>query len=533
MRNLLLSLCLLTTYPVFSQDLHIYLDAHTEQIVYVSGKDTLDRPRVKMGDQVYIHLINYNNYLYDVEIDLEGVVDRYRSPVDTLGLGLGNAKHPEEGTGTGLFSMLHGLGGGLGLDLTATGPAGLFQMMGLSQGIKGEGADFEGAEADQQVRLLAAEYRTVLSDMRAIEVDLQRINSALERAFQAKLLQGKVAHEIGELQMNPHLQPGQIKRLTHEYMDLVFEQTAVEELNMERIWAISDRQQAIQEELGKAENGQAALAGKAEQLERLSKRLEAISVVALTQKDIYEELSVSMEGTHERVGEALERLDGNLVRIKEQVQQLPEDDFEELVALRYLYEELVANDFSYTYRTIVKDDLTKVRVALKPKEGLPAGLIPGQRVFSPLEIPARGSFKVSAGLGLSFARYFNPPQAYFLRDTSILAEDEDSFAPHLTSFVHFYRQTAGAVSYGGSFGVGMPIFNSDGGQSVSFFLGPSIMVGDRQRLVLTGGIMGGRVKRLGNGYQVGDSLPAGSPSIPTDFRFQLGYFLGLTFNVSG
>ncbi|MCB0684295.1 MAG: hypothetical protein KDC32_25805, partial [Saprospiraceae bacterium] len=69
------------------------------------------------------------------------------------------------------------------------------------------------------------------------------------------------------------------------------------------------------------------------------------------------------------------------------------------------------------------------------------------------------------------------------------------------------------------------------GQSIAFFLGPSLIMGGSQRIVLSTGVMGARVERLTNGYQVGDAFDVNTAILPTDFSYQLGYFVGLSINV--
>jgi len=140
---------------------------------------------------------------------------------------------------------------------------------------------------------------------------------------------------------------------------------------------------------------------------------------------------------------------------------------------------------------------------------------------------------VNASIGVAFGQLFSQPQSFFVRDSSIRSEDKDSFFPIVTSFFHFYGQTAGNTAFGGSFGIGLPIVSSGGVQSASFFLGPSLIIGRGERIVVTSGIMGTRVERLAQGYEVGDRFISQANNVPTKTVYELGYFLGLSFNVLG
>jgi hypothetical protein len=140
--------------------------------------------------------------------------------------------------------------------------------------------------------------------------------------------------------------------------------------------------------------------------------------------------------------------------------------------------------------------------------------------------------KINVSIGISFSGYFKQPQSYYLQDTIIRSENADAFLPIITSFFHFYPQSAGNVSIGGNFGIGIPLTNSENGQSLSFFLGPSFIIGKGQRIVLSTGVMGGKVQQLAQGLEVGDKLLPFSP-VPTKSAYELGYFLGVSFNISG
>jgi hypothetical protein len=89
------------------------------------------------------------------------------------------------------------------------------------------------------------------------------------------------------------------------------------------------------------------------------------------------------------------------------------------------------------------------------------------------------------------------------------------------------------MSIAGSFGVGFPLGGGENLQSISFFLGPSLLFGKGERIVLNAGIMGGKKEALSNGYQVGDPFGPESIDAPITTIYALGYYLGVSFNLAG
>ena len=110
--------------------------------------------------------------------------------------------------------------------------------------------------------------------------------------------------------------------------------------------------------------------------------------------------------------------------------------------------------------------------------------------------------------------------------TGLISASLFSVAP----FFHFYAQSKGQVSLGGAFGLGISIGGETAGLQTYFF-GPSVIMGKGQRIVFSTGLMGGKVDRLAQGYQVGDAYD--EVIVPTKSIYELGYFLGVSFNLIG
>ena len=124
----------------------------------------------------------------------------------------------------------------------------------------------------------------------------------------------------------------------------------------------------------------------------------------------------------------------------------------------------------------------------------------------------------------------DPRFSYSVRDNKIVAQELDKFIPIVTSFAHFYKQSPGNVNIGGSFGVGLPILGGSDIQAASFFLGPTIILGEASSFLLTVGVMGAKANRLANGLSIGDEFD-NFTTVPTISRYETGFFIGLSFSI--
>ena len=180
----------------------------------------------------------------------------------------------------------------------------------------------------------------------------------------------------------------------------------------------------------------------------------------------------------------------------------------------------------------MEDETAIVKATFTPRDTLANGQ--AQKIRTPkvktFKLETRGGMRFNTGIGLGFARFFDPAQDFDVRDNTIVADNKDFVQPALTTFVHFYAENRRGFTVAGTFGLGIPI---SGGNisSLNFFLGPSLLFGRAQRIVFSGGIMTGPVKRLAKGLHVGDAFDPNGGDIPQQTRYELGYFVGISFNV--
>lgn len=109
-----------------------------------------------------------------------------------------------------------------------------------------------------------------------------------------------------------------------------------------------------------------------------------------------------------------------------------------------------------------------------------------------------------------------------------LKEEEDTFAVSAGALIHVYPRSKLPINFALSFGLGTLKTNELG-----YFLGLSSLLGQEQRGILTLGVACGKVSSLGGGYKEGDILPSTVSTIPTRQTTKLGYFLSFSYNWGG
>jgi hypothetical protein len=121
-------------------------------------------------------------------------------------------------------------------------------------------------------------------------------------------------------------------------------------------------------------------------------------------------------------------------------------------------------------------------------------------------------------------------------DQSILREDDDKnvISPTVALITHFYKTGKGYVNYGGAFGLGI----DDNGQT-GWYFGLGALLGDRQRIAISGGLAWRQVKLLKSQYQsMLDSGAAVDNADKVDTAdlledsYQQGWFVSFSYNLS-
>lgn len=512
MRFLLLLAFVSYSLCSYSQQLHIYYDATTDSVRYEQDGKTVKNPTIKKGKKIELHVINYNDYLYDLSIKVEQ--EEIKIPSGGLGSML-----KMNGSGDALNSLMSST---KALDGEGFNKDGIEWTDGLEE--KGGGLGFGGqsvsSEVEKKFSKFVSQYAATLENMQDKEQEVNDQAVLIQEKLNVFKVKQFMGQEIVELKYNPRLNPEQIKRLSLEYLEQVFEVSDPAELDLNEVIKKADIQKTIQKDIS-------LYRSKINNLNKLLLTLELAKDSIITFPFAEEEYRLSLLESFEQAKSRTNAYTKRIQEMESGATSLENWDLKELLSVRYTYEELKNHSFTYNYPFTPTSDEVKLSITLTPNEAaLQKNL--KTRELAPLEFPVYGGVKVNASVGISFGGYFNRPQQYFSRDSEILADDGDLFQPIVTSFIHFYRQSQSAVSFGGSFGLGISL-GGEGTGSQTYFLGPSLIFGKGQRVVLTTGMMGGKVDRLARGYSLGDFFD--ETIVPTRSVYDLGYFLGFSFNL--
>lgn len=145
------------------------------------------------------------------------------------------------------------------------------------------------------------------------------------------------------------------------------------------------------------------------------------------------------------------------------------------------------------------------------------------------KVNVSGGMKISPSVGVAFPSYLDAAKEYFaVGDTLVSEADASNFIPNIAAFVNFYPYTGRAVNIGGSFGIGIPL--SGGIVAPSFMLGPSLVLGNKYRIMVSGGAAFGPVERLDNGFEI-DQILNPFQELKTKTKYAVGFYTSISFTV--
>lgn len=475
MRNthFLIVFLLLAGVTARAQDLHIYYDVYRDSVWYKSDGRSIARPQVRQGAQVHFHLVEYNRYVFQTGIETK-------------------QEDVSPGMSAGAPFLLEAMAGmspiGMG-GIEPTSPLNSYTGYPTLPVMPKAGAPrgVAAAVADNMERLHGLDLSIRQS---ALEIE------ELEAAFVEMETMGE---SLDAMLWNPLLPPSMVQQEALRFQRqleqrpsgaLDFRQRAGQHGRMVR--AMKARRDSLSQVMEQLADEQVLWAGSDQYLALLD---ESIALAEVFDERLKEKSAAEWENLR--------------LRLKE-VTQMP----------FALHQEQVAERDQLTWEVEVS-----LQEAAAGRLGLDAGAPYRKRT---IVVQAYGGFKVNASVGMAFGSFFRPSEKYFVREGMIESRPEGTFVPALASFLHFYTVGKSNLSWGGSVGVG-----AQQGQSLAFFLGPSLLLGKRDRLVVTAGIMGARAQRLDEGYAAGDAFDGDSGDLPLFQPYEAGVFVGMSFNLFG
>lgn len=510
----LLPLFMLGASLLAGQGLEVRYYVQSDSIVYLQDGNPTKKPRLRSGQMATLRIIDYNNYLYQATVTAKA------------------EKSVSTPASVDFTSLVPGMPDGSASPLSAVMnlfnfPKGQLEPGGFPEDTKSSGF---GSASMEKINSLAQQFNASTAYIKVLEQDIQAKGASIQQSLESQRVGSIAADEIKKLKRNPSIPPRKIKSLSKEYLGTVLGDSQAEGLTLSEVLRKADASQELSQSLDHYKKITDTLSQQLEIVSGIQSSLEALEVDSAFIKPIaaYYQSGSKRLSDYQRA-ETLAR---------EKLPEVKNLGVPSLLALRYELEELDANNFTYTYRTAASGDALTLNMSLQPVDSA-ATLGAKPRELPSLQIPVYGGFRVNASVGISFGSFFERQQAFYVRDSTIVAEDQDKFLPIITSFVHFYPQSAGNISVGGAFGLGFPLGGEAKTQSVSFFFGPSIILGKSERITINLGLMGGKAKRLSQGYSVGShyvytagtTIGSDVEAVPTRLGYEFGYYMGFSFNL--
>lgn len=203
---------------------------------------------------------------------------------------------------------------------------------------------------------------------------------------------------------------------------------------------------------------------------------------------------------------------------------------ETLKKIQSLYASLEASSFEQTYDYLIEAD--KVSIELQFKQSKLSDDNEESTVIKTrnLKLFSKGGFKINTSVALTLNNFGEKSRDFYISEDNTVGEDiNNHFAPSLSTMINFYPVVGENFNVGGSFGLSIPISGESKG--LSFLLGPSVFLGSKSRLSLSGGVAYGPVNKLTNGLEVGETTNYTDIDGFIKSVYDFGYYFGISFSL--
>ncbi|MBS1663644.1 MAG: hypothetical protein JST68_21555 [Bacteroidetes bacterium] len=316
-----------------------------------------------------------------------------------------------------------------------------------------------------------------------------------------------------------------MNELLHQYSDKSYEDYQQKlSANRQRLARAQDALDAANEALKKAKGTRDAPVAEAKVREAKAAQGDAQDQVSRT-KDDYDHVTKDMQ---DRMAEAKDLL-ANIHKISDdgKIYSLF-DDLKRINTSSYEY---------YAPLIPMKRDEAKVTftVTADPLLTCPK---PNEQKFA-VTLRTKGGIKIDFSTGL-FINAGNPDflgKDYYYKpvtdslSTISYANAGKKALVSIGALMHIYRRSSAPIKLAGSIGASL----NTGATVVNLHVGPSLIIGNKNRLVLSTGLTLRESKVLDKAYSEGAQYPAAllPEAVPTVTKFPLaGYFFSLTYNLS-
>lgn len=518
--NLHLKGCFIATLLFLSaallpaQDMHVFYDLFTDSVYYQQEGKIVNKPRIKKGDRVVVHFTEFNPYLYTASFTIE----QY------------NTAEWAGNTGLSAFSsMVPGLGNllpGSAVADTSRAPVISFldaPLMRLGQKSFALKDLFSNSRGPAQ---MLEQAKAQLQDLSQIQAEMSEIYQEIKVLEKSQRVSHLAVKHLDALLHNPQLRPSLIKRVVTEYMELVFPGKGASGLQVDDAFAWEERTLAKGRLLQNLQAKQTDFETHMRELGPLAQQLGDLDMGSEELETFARDLS-KLKDSGKTMGRQVDAFIAN------QSSNAQNDlSLEELMSLQLRFRELASMSFSYDAVVIMEKEVADLTATFVLRDTLNKSLKDAEKTprVKTVQLESRGGLRINTSFGVSFSQFFDPEQKFSVRNNQVVADDGNTIQPTLTTFMHFYATGRKGTTVGGTFGLGIPL-NGGNISAINFFLGPSLLFGQSQRIILSGGLCAGPVDRLAKGFKVGDAFDPANGDIPLRSRYELGYFMGISFGL--
>lgn len=499
-RYLVILLFIFPSFLLNGQDLIVEYNLYNDEIKYFQNGKEIHKPYVSLSKNIIVRVKEFNHYVTKAKL-VSNSSDYSQSS------SIGSSDFKAQGNPMqSISNMITGLG--LSSSLQES-----YDDINASRGM----LDIEGQDIKKR-------YEVALKEFNAVEEQINRYSNKIQLLLKSEKSKRLALTDITTLKNNSFIRPSRVKELIEEEIEYAFAKLPDEKITVNDL--VSDPMDA----------SRSTIANYKKSIEKYNSLLTEWSIIKTeisnysnsSNNDYLHHVSENASLVHNEISTHINDFDESSLNALEESIDM-DNNITLLAELRQVYEELNSSDFTYSFAPVqAEKDEIELNISFQRKTEF--GEYENYKNVKQT-IPVSGAWKISGGVGLCFGALQNERYKYSLRDQTIVADELDQFVPIVSSFMHFYKTSPRNINLGGSFGVGLPVLGGSSLQSASFFLGPTIIIGQSNRFLITVGAMGAKAERLTKGFSPGDQFPFFEDALPTNSRYELGYFLGLSFNV--
>lgn len=498
---------------IWCQDIHIYYNVHRDSIWYMKNGKEISNLEIKKDKMVYFHLVEFNNYLYKATFDVTQTSTPYlRSGIDSSGT---------HGAMPSMFSSIL---------KSSMGSLPFFNMP-IFGNLLSSLSGVSGGQARGGLEELEL-CKNQLTEMEAESAQINAMIGAINQRRKAFALLNSDFSFINTLYMNESIKPSSIKEMVLMYFkeallieaNKKFEMSDIAELNAKLL-------EVPQMEM----NLKSLTLTYQDKYKALEKSMAALKLTDHGIDELYP-LMKKFEQTSPQILQTLKQFTAESSPVSIDTIVSAKTDLIPRIQEFYLkYEEIMNNSFTYTHQVKCEEKFLYYTLNLYKKESLNHKFSKDDQPDKTIEvkITSYGSTRISTSVGLSAGKFATTPQKFYVRNDVLTAQDLDPYIPMISTMIHLSFDLRSPVTPAISLGIALPVSNSETVDNISFLLGPSLFIGKKKEFVISGGAMYSRVQRLAKGFEVGDSIVIGEGEIPTEKKYAIGYFLGISYNLAG